>query len=192
MPPHALRFGVGLHQRDLFIAASAQAHVRERDVINREETAGCPVFRSHIGDSGAVSQRQRIQTVAVEFNKFPHHAKLAQHLGDGEHEVGGGNPFTQLAGQLEANDIGNQHGDRLSEHCRFRFDTANAPPQYAQTVNHSGMGIGTDQGVRIGHPFIALQFAPHRLPQVFKVDLMANTGARWHYAEAAERLLPPA
>ncbi|SSW87044.1 Uncharacterised protein [Klebsiella pneumoniae] len=64
---------------------------------------------------------------------------LAQHLGDGQHQIGGGNAFRELSGQLEAHHIRNKHGYRLAEHGGFRFNTADAPAQHAQTVDHGGM-----------------------------------------------------
>ena len=54
------------------------------------------------------------------------------------------------------------------------------------------MGIGADQGVGESHPLAVLLFAPHRPAKVFEVYLVANTGTRRYYAEAAECLLPPA
>jgi hypothetical protein len=78
--------------------------------VDREEAAGGAVFRRHVGDGGAVGERQVVEAGAVEFDELADHALLAQHLGDGEHEVGGGDAFLQLAGQLEADDFGDQHG----------------------------------------------------------------------------------
>ena len=67
------------------------------------------------------------QAVAVELDEFPHHALLAQHLRDGQHQVGGGDALAQLAGELEADDLGDQHRYRLAEHGGFRLDAADAP-----------------------------------------------------------------
>ena len=116
---------------------------------------------------------------------------LAQHLGDGQHQVGGGNAFRQFSGELEAHHIRNKHGYRLAEHGGFRFNTADAPPQYPQTVDHSGMGIRTHQRVRIGDPLFILQFAPDGFTQIFKVYLVTNAGAWRDHAKPAERLLSP-
>jgi hypothetical protein len=70
--------------------------------------------------------------------------------GDGEHQVGGGDAFLQLAGQLEADDFGDQHRDRLAEHRRLRLDAADAPAEHAEAVDHRGVAVGADAGVGIG------------------------------------------
>ena len=57
----------------------------------------------------ARSASGRWQAVAEELDELADHAFLAQHLGDGEHEVGGGGAFRQLAGQLEADDLRDEH-----------------------------------------------------------------------------------
>jgi hypothetical protein len=59
---------------------------------------------------------------------------LAQHVGGGQHEVGGGHAFLQLAGELEADHFGDQHRDRLAQHRRFGLDAAHAPAQHARPL----------------------------------------------------------
>ena len=54
------------------------------------------------------------------------------------------------------------------------------------------MRIGADAGVRIGdHVAILAGHRPHRLCEVFQVDLVADAGAGRHDAEVAEGLLAP-
>ncbi len=43
--------------------------------------------------------RQVVEAGAEELDELADHAALAQHLRDGEHEVGGGDAFLQLAGR---------------------------------------------------------------------------------------------
>ena len=107
--PQPLLFAVCFHQRDFVITAPGQAHVAECNLIRREETTGCSVLRRHIGNRGAVSQRQLRQTVTPEFNKFAHHTVFAQHLGHSQHQVSGSDPLTQTAGQLKPDHIRDQH-----------------------------------------------------------------------------------
>ena len=116
---------------------------------------------------------------------------LTQHLGDGEYQVGGGDTFAQLAGQLKADHIRDQHRDRLAEHSGLSFDTPYPPAQHAEAIDHSGMGVRADQRIRVGHPLLILQFTPHRFAEILQIDLVADTGARWDDAEATERLLAP-
>ena len=69
---------------------------------------------------------------AVEFDELAHHALLAQHLRDGEHQVGRGAAFVQFAVQLESDHRRQQHGNRLAQHAGFGFDSAHAPAEHAQ------------------------------------------------------------
>ncbi len=143
-----MRLGIFLHQRDAVGFARRILQIAHGFRIDREEAAGRTIFRRHIGDGGAVLQRHVVEAGPVEFDEFADHALLAQHLRDGEHQIGGGDAFAQFACQLEADDFGNQHGDRLAQHRRFRFDAANAPAEHGQTIDHGGVAVGADQ--RIG------------------------------------------
>src|SRR5690606_6877967 len=171
---------------------ACQAPIVQCRLIHREEAAGGTVFRRHVGDGGPVSQRQIGQAIAVELDGLADHTALTQHLGHRQHQVGGGHPFAQLAGQLEAHHLGDQHGHRLTEHGCFRLDTANPPAQHTQSVDHGGMGVGADQGV--GEcPLLAVALSrPDTLGQILEVDLVTDAGARRHYPEVVESVLPPA
>ena len=54
------------------------------------------------------------------------------------------------------------------------------------------MAVGADQCVGIGDDLAILLAGPHRLRQVFEIDLMADAGTGRHDAEIVERLLAPA
>ena len=148
--PQALRLGIGLDQRDALGLAAGLGEIAERLGVDREEAAGRAVFRRHVGDGGAVRERHVVEAGAVELDELADHALLAQHLGDGEHEVGGGHAFAQLAGQPEADHFGDQHRDRLAEHRRLRLDAADAPAEHGEAVDHGGVAVGADQRVGIG------------------------------------------
>ncbi len=66
-----------------------------------------------------------------------------------KHQVGRGGAFGELAAQLEADDLRNEHRHRLPEHGRLGFDAADAPAEAAQAVDHRGVGIGADERVGI-------------------------------------------
>ena len=101
-------------------------------------------------------------------------------------------PGLQLAVQAEADDLRNQHGDRLAEHGGFGFDAADAPAQHAEAVDHGGVRVGADQGVRIGAQ-LAVDFAVEDdAAQVLEVDLVDDAGVRRNDLEIAERRLAPA
>ena len=57
-------------------------------------------------------------------------------------------PSRQPAVQFEADHCGDQHGKRLTEHGGFRFDSADAPAEHAEAVDHGGVRIRAYQ--RIG------------------------------------------
>ena len=57
-------------------------------------------------------------------------------------------PSLQLAGQLEADHLGDQHGDRLAEHGGLGLDAADAPAEHGEAVDHGGVAVGADQRVR--------------------------------------------
>ena len=73
--------------------------IGDRFRIDREETAGRAIFGRHIGDGGAVGEREMVEARAVEFDEFADDALLAQHLRDGQHEIGRRDAFLQLAGR---------------------------------------------------------------------------------------------
>ena len=187
-----MSFGVGLDQLHHFRRSAGQAQVFQRDIVDREEAACRTVFRGHVGDGRAVGQRQVGETVAIEFDEFADHAFFAQHLRHGQHQVGCGDTFLELAGELEADHFRNQHRHRLPKHRRFRFDPANAPAEHAEAVDHGGVGVGADQGVGEGVGAAILVFGPNGAAEVLKVDLVADAGTRRDHAEVIERTLAPA
>ena len=144
----ALFLGVGFDELDLIFGARGEAQIGERFGIDGEEAHGRAIFGRHVGDRGAVGKREARKPGAVELDEFSDDAFLAQHLRDGEHEVGGRGAFGQAAVQLESDDRGNQHRERLAEHGGFCFDAADAPAENAEAVDHRGVRIGADE--RIG------------------------------------------
>ena len=74
-----------------------------------------------------------------EFDELPDHAVLAQLLGNGQHEIRGRRAFEHRSGEPEADDLRNEHRDRLAEHGGFGFDPADAPADHAQAVHHRGV-----------------------------------------------------
>ena len=132
------------------LGPAGQAHIIERLVVDREEAAGRAIFGRHVGDRRPVGDRQSRDAGAEELDEAPDHALGAQHLGDGEDEVGGGDPLLQRAGQMEADHFGDDHRDRLAEHRRLGLDPADAPAEHAEAVDHGGVAVGADQRVGIG------------------------------------------
>ena len=186
--PHALRLGVGLDALDLLLGAAGELQVLHGLFVDREDGRGGAELRRHVADGGAVSQRDGLHAVAVELDELLHHAVLAQHVGDGENHVGGGHTGRDLAGQLEADDLRDEHGDRLAQHGSLGLDAADAPAQDAQAVFHGGVGVGTDTSIRVRQALVVEDDAG----QVLDVDLVNNAGSRRNDAEVGEVLRTPA
>ena len=77
-----------------------------------------------------------------------------------QHQVGGGRALGQRAGEAEADDLRDQHRDRLAEHRRLGLDAADAPAEHAQAVDHRGVRVGADQGVGVGPGLAAVLARP--------------------------------
>ncbi len=125
-------------------------------------------------------------------DELSHHAELAQDLSHGENEIGRGRPLPELACQLEANDLRQEHRDRLPEHRGLGLDAAHAPAEDAEPVHHRRVRIRADERVRKGPELPVVKLA--RLDdarEVLEVDLVDDAGVRRHDAEILERPLPP-
>ena len=145
---HALRLGVGRDQIDPRLGAGGVGQIGDRVVVDREEAAGRAVFRRHVADGGAVRDGQAGEAGAEELDELADHAALAQHLRDGEHEVGRRHAFLELAGELDADHLGQNHRIGLAEHRGFRLDAADAPAEHGEAVHHRGVRVGADQRCR--------------------------------------------
>ncbi len=91
----ALRAGISLDQSDARLLAPRGLEIGDGLLIDREEAAGRAIFRRHVGDGGAVLERQIVEAGAVELDELADHALAAQHLGDGQHEIGRGDAVAQ-------------------------------------------------------------------------------------------------
>ena len=102
-------------------------------------------------------------------------------------------PGGRLPAELEADDLRNQHRDRLAEHRRLGLDAADAPAEHAEAVDHGGVRVGADQRVRDrpggAPPAVVLE---HHAAEVLEVDLVHDAGVGRHDLEIAERRLAPA
>ena len=186
--PHALGLGVGLDQGELFVSASGQPQILDGLGINREHRCGGTEFGAHVAQRRAVGQWHLGHTPAIELDELAHHAVLAQHVGDGQHDIGGRHARLDLPGQLEADDAGDQHRHRLAQHGRLGLDTAHTPAQHAQAVDHRGVTVGADAGIGVGD---AVAFH-HHPRQVLDVDLVHDSGSRRDDLEIVECALAPA
>src|SRR5437868_877981 len=183
---------VGLDQRDLLFGSSRKPQVIQTLLIYREDATGGAIFGRHVANSGAVCQGQLLKSRTEIFHELAYYAMLAQHFGDGEHEIGGGSAFMKFASQLHADHLGDQHGDGLTEHGSLSFDSAYAPTEYAQAINHSRVRIGAHQSIRIRcAPAIRL-LHEYDSCQIFEVYLVHDASVRRHNGKIMEGGLPPA
>src|SRR5699024_4511015 len=134
----------------------------------------------------------RRHAVSVEFNEFADDSVLPELFGNRQHQVGGGCAFGQFALEFEADHARNEHTNGLTEHGRLGFDTADAPADDSEAVDHRCVRIGTDQRIRIGLNN-AVDFAgENRTRKMFDVYLVHDSGARRHDLEIIKCALSPA
>ena len=194
-----LCFRVFRHECDAIGGAPCSLEIVDRFSIDREETAGRAIFRSHVGDCRFVGDRQMIQTRAEKLDELADNALPAKHLRDSQHEVGRSDAFLEFALELEADNIRQQHRQWLTEHRSFSLDAADAPAEHRKAVDHRGMRIRANQRVRIDDLERALLLVdselvflgPDRLREIFQIDLMADAGTRRNDGEIGKRLLTP-
>ena len=156
-------------------------------LVDREDRRRGAELRAHVADRRPVGQRDRAHALAVELHELADHAVAPQHLGDRQHDVGGGGARGDLAGELEADHPGDEHRDGLAEHRRLGLDAADAPAEHAQAVDHGGVRVGADERVRV-RPAVA---GHHHAREVLEVDLVHDAGARRHDLELVEGALAP-
>jgi hypothetical protein len=185
--PEALLARVRLDELDPLLRAAGELEVAERLGVDREDRAGRAELGRHVADRRAVRQRQVRDAGAVELDELRHHAVLAQHLRDGEHQVGRRGALGEVAVQLEADHPRDQHRHRLAEHRGLGLDAADAPAEHAEAVDHRRVGVGPDQRVRIQDP-VVVEDHPR---EVLEVDLVHDAGVRRDDLELLEGLLAP-
>ena len=190
--PEALLLRVRLDQRALLGRAAGELEVVEGLLVDREDRDGRAELRAHVADRRPVGQRQRRDAGSVELHELPDHAVLAQHLGDGQHEVGGGGALGQVAVELEADHARDQHRHRLAEHRGLGLDAADAPADHADAVDHRGVGVGADAGVGVRRQLTVDLAGEDHAGQVLDVDLVHDAGAGRDDLEVLEGLLAPA
>ncbi len=147
---HALLAGVGIDQLERLGRAAGQLQVAQRLGVDREDRAGRAELRRHVADRRPVGEAELGQARTEELDELGDDAVLAQHLGHGQDQVSRGRPLGQLAVQLEADHLGQQHRYRLAQHRRLRLDPADTPAEHTEAVDHRRVRVGADQRVGIG------------------------------------------
>ena len=192
-----MRLGIGFNQVNTGFVPTCCTQIFDGFCINREETARGPIFRRHVGDGCLIFQRQVIEAASEIFDEFADHAQLAEHFNDFQHEVGRGYAFIQLAGQFEPDNFRDHHCDRLTEHGRFCLNATDTPAKDRQAIDHGGVAVCANAGVRVGHfnclgRTVFFRAGPNSLGQIFQVHLVTDTSPRRHNAEIIKCLAAPA
>ena len=101
-------------------------------------------------------------------------------------------PSRKLPGQLHADHLRDQHGNRLPQHRGLGFNAAHAPAQHAQPVDHGGVRVGAYQRVGIGGAFAVGFLDEDHARQIFQIHLVHDAGVGRHDGQIAEGGLAPA
>ncbi len=115
------------------------------------------------------------------------HLLLAQELGQGQHQVGGGEVRRQLAGQLDADDFRQAHPRCSAKHHVFRFQATHANGDHAQGIDVRGVAVSAHAGIRVGDAMVAVHHRRHLL----QVDLVHDAVTRLDHVDILERFLGP-
>ena len=101
-------------------------------------------------------------------------------------------PVRDGTGELEPDDLGDEHRHGLAEHGRLGLDAADAPAEDAEAVDHRRVGVGADAGVGVGPEDAVDRAVVDDLREVLDVDLVHDAGAWRNDLEVVERRLAPA
>uniref|UniRef100_A0A6J5ZWT2 Unannotated protein n=1 Tax=freshwater metagenome TaxID=449393 RepID=A0A6J5ZWT2_9ZZZZ len=148
--PHPLLACIGLDNLNLIVRAAREAQVTDRLGVDREDRAGGTKLGAHVADRRPVGQRELRDARAVELDELAHHAAFAQQLGHGQDEIGRSRALGKRAVKPDSKHAGNQHRDRLPKHRRFGLDSAHAPAEHAEPVDHRRVAVGPDERVGVG------------------------------------------
>ncbi len=112
---------------------------------------------------------------------------LRRQLGDVEDQVRCGNSLFEFADDVNADHVRGQKVNRLAEHARLCFDTADSPAKDAEAVDHRCMRVRADESVRVVEAVVLL----NNFGEIFKVHLVTDAYAGRDHVESAEALHAP-
>ena len=87
-------------------------------------------------------------------------------------------PGAQLAGELEADDVGGEHVDGLTQHHGLGLDAADAPTEDADAVDHGGVAVGADEAVGVVGGLTVDDLVVRDAGDPLEVDLVDDAAAR--------------
>ena len=185
--PQAGGFGVVLDQRHLLRLTPGKLEIVDGLLIDVEHRRRCAVLRAHIGDGCTVTDGQAVCAFAEELDPGADHPLLAQKLGQRQDDIGGGNPRLTLAGQFNADDIGQAHHRRQAEHHGLGFQATDTDGDHAQRIDVRSVRVGANAGVWERNAATCLDHRTHFL----QVDLVHDAVAGRDHVDVLERRLGP-
>ena len=182
-------------ERDLGRVAADQGQVVERDVVCREQGAGRTVLGRHVGDAGTLGGGQGRHAGAEGLDEAADDTLGAQQLRDRQGDVHARGVARQLAGQAQADDLRDEHGDGLAEGGSLGLDAADAPAEHAKAVGRRRVGVGADECVEAGGlevgGLIRKGVDGRDVAEALDVELVADAAAGRHDANVVERVARP-
>lgn len=181
---HALLLEITFNHINLSLWSSCNLKIVHSLLIDREVTHSRSVLGGHICDGRPVCQSERLDSWPVELNELAYDSSFSKHFDAGQHEVSGCGVLGQRPSESETNDLWQDHGNCLTKHNRFSFNTADTPANNTESIDHGCVGVCAHHRIVVEEP-VSLEDDSGK---VLEVDLMNNTGAWWHNLEIVECL----
>src|SRR5262249_37147590 len=102
--------------------------------------------------------------------------------------------LAQISGELEPDHLWDQHRYRLAKHRGLGFNTAYAPAEHAEPVDHRRVRVGAHQRVGISLRWLAAfrRCNEYHARKVFQIDLVNDAHVGRDNRQIAECTLSPA
>ena len=185
----ALLLRVRLDEGDEVGRPAREAQVRERLGVDGEEAHRRAVLGRHVRDRRAVRQRERGDAGAVELHELSDDALLAEHLRDGEDEVGRRRARGSWPWSRKPTTSG------MSIDCGWPSSAASAsmpPTPQPRTPRPLIIVVWLSVPTSVSGYARPSLGAEDDAREVLEVHLVADAGVGRHDAEVAERALAPA
>ena len=174
-------------QLHLRIIAPGECEVVNGLLVDEEHRRGGAILGRHVGDGGAIAQRQCRGAFASKLEPGANNFLFSQELGHRQHHIGGGDAGTRLAAELDAHDIGQPHPGGAPEHDILGFKAAHTNRDHAECVDMRRVAVGTDAGIRKRDAITHLDHRRHFL----QIDLMHDAVARRDHIDILEGRFGP-
>ncbi len=171
-------------------ATSHFGKVCQRRVIDREKRRRGAILGAHVRDRGPVWDRQRVKPHSGELDDLVDDTRAAQACNEMQRNIGCGHARDPLTGHDNLSDGRQRYRHRRSQRGKLGFDTADAPPENAKSVDHGRVAVCTDHGLCHG-PTPLAGYGSGDDGKLFEIDLVADTVPGWDYPQFRKGLLCP-